>query len=66
MADLYNISAFTFGILDISVAVVVNALIRSQWALHITETSLVLVYESEDNEVTYTNQFVFVIYTHTS
>ena len=34
--------------------------------LHITETSLFLIYEREDNEVTYTDRFVFVRSTHTS
>ena len=36
------------------------------WALHIAETSLVLVYKSEDNGVTYTDRFVLVRSTHTS
>ena len=36
------------------------------WVLHITETSLVLFYESENNGVICAGRFVFVTSTHTS
>ena len=77
-ADLHNIFAFAFGILNIFVAVILNAMICLKWAelnnqevqsscvdVRQHKTSLVLSYESEDNEVTYTDQFVFVRSTHT-